>query len=140
MMDNLSIGQLARAAGVTVETLRFYEKRGLLAAPRRRRNGYRQYSPEAVTRVQFIRHAKQVGFTLRDVSELLTMRQNRKTSCADIRARAADKIDQIELKIKELERIRDALSRMVQKCSGSGSLSDCPILEELELDEPEGNG
>ncbi|MDZ7804932.1 heavy metal-responsive transcriptional regulator [Thiohalophilus sp.] len=139
-MDTLSIGQLAQAAGVTVEALRFYEKRGLLAAPQRRRNGYRQYPPDSIKRVRFIQHAKQVGFTLGDIGELLALRQDRTTSCADIKARATHKIDQVERKIKELERIRDALSRMAQQCSGSGSLSDCPILEELELDEQEESG
>lgn len=137
MMDNLSIGQLARAAGVTVETLRFYEKQGLLATPQRTDSGYRQYPPDSIKRVRFIQHAKQVGFTLNDIGELLALRQGKNTSCADIKARATHKIDQVERKIKELERISDALSRMTQKCSGSGSLSDCPILEELELDEQE---
>lgn len=133
MMQSLTIGQLASAAGVTVETLRFYEKQGLLSAPRRSDSGYRQYPPEAIKRVRFIQHAKQVGFTLNDIGELLALRQDQTTSCADIKARATGKIEQIERKIEELQRIRDALQRMAQKCSGSAtSSSECPILEELD--------
>lgn len=132
-MQSLSIGQLASAAGVTVEALRFYEKQGLLAEPQRSDSGYRQYPAEAIKRVRFIQHAKEVGFTLSDIGELLALRQDRHTSCADIKARATGKIEQIERKIEELQRIRDALQRMAQKCSGSkASSSECPILEELD--------
>lgn len=138
-MDNLSIGQLASAAGVTVETLRFYEKQGLLSEPQRTDSGYRQYPPDSIKRVRFIQHAKQVGFTLNDIGELLALRQDQNTACADIKSRAIRKIEEVDQKIRELERIRDALQRMAQKCSGAGALSDCPILEELD-DQEENNG
>lgn len=136
-MNTLSIGQLAKEASVTVETLRFYEKRGLIAPPRRSESGYRQYPPDSIKRVRFIQHAKEVGFTLKDIGELLALRQESGTSCADIKARATRKIEQVDQKLHELQRIRAALQRLADKCSGSGSLSECPILEELEMDEDE---
>lgn len=134
-MTLLNIGQVAKQTGVTVETVRFYEKQGLIEAPQRSDSGYRQYPRETVKRVRFIQHAKEVGFTLKDISELLTLRQEPGTSCADIKIRAARKIEDIDKKIRELQRIREALGRMVMKCRGRGALSECPILEELESDE-----
>ena len=134
-MTLLNIGQLAQRTGVTVETVRFYEKRGLIAAPQRSDSGYRQYTPETVKRVRFIQRAKEVGFTLKNIGELLALRQKPGTSCADIKLRGTQKIEEVDQKIRDLKRIRDALGRMIMRCSGSGALSECPILEELELDE-----
>jgi len=134
-MTLLNIGQVAKRTGVTVETVRFYEKQGLIAAPQRSETGYRQYPPETVKRVRFIQHAKEVGFTLKDIGELLALRREPGTSCADIKLRATQKIEAVDQKIRDLKRIRDALARMVMKCSGRGALSKCPILEELDLDE-----
>ncbi len=134
-MTLLNIGQVAKQTGVTVETVRFYEKQGLIAAPQRTDAGYRQYPLDTVKRVRFIQHAKEVGFTLKDIGELLALRQKPGTSCTDIKLRATQKIEEVDQKIQDLNRIRDALGRMVMKCSGRGDLSECPILEELELDE-----
>jgi MerR family mercuric resistance operon transcriptional regulator len=134
-MTLLNIGQVAKQTGVTVETVRFYEKQGLIAAPRRTDAGYRQYPLETVKRVQFVQRAKEVGFTLKDIGELLALRQTPGTSCADIKLHATQKIKEVDQKIHDLQHIRDVLGRMILKCSGSGDLSECPILEELELDE-----
>lgn len=134
-MTLLNIGQVAKQTGVTVEAVRFYEKKNLIAAPQRSDAGYRQYPLDTVKRVQFIQRAKEVGFTLKDISELLALRQKPGTSCTDIKLRATQKIDEVDQKIHDLNRIRDALGRMVMKCNGSGELSECPILEELELEE-----
>ena len=134
-MTLLNIGQVAKQTGVTVETVRFYEKQGLVAEPQRSESGYRQYPKETVKRVRFIQHAKEVGFTLKEVGELLVLRQEPGKSCADIKLRATQKIETVDQKIQDLNRIREALVRMVMKCSGRGALSECPILEELELDE-----
>jgi MerR family mercuric resistance operon transcriptional regulator len=130
----LNIGQVARQTGVTVETVRFYEKQGLIAAPQRSDAGYRQYPPETVKRVQFIQHAKEVGFTLKDIGDLLALRREPGTTCTDIKLRATQKIEEVDQKIQDLKRIREALGRMIMKCSGRGALSECPILEVLELD------
>jgi MerR family mercuric resistance operon transcriptional regulator len=131
-MTLLTIGQVARQTGVTVETVRFYEKQGLIAAPCRSPAGYRQYPPETVKRVRFIQRAKEVGFTLKDIGELLALRQAPGTSCADIKRHATQKIDEVDRKLRDLNRIRDALGRMIVKCSGTGAVSECPILEELD--------
>lgn len=133
-MTMLTIGQVAKQTGVTVETVRFYEKQGLIAAPQRSESGYRQYSQETVKRVRFIQNAKEVGFTLKDIGELLALRQEPGTSCTDIKLRATHKIDEVDQKIRDLKRIREALARLILKCSGRGPSSQCPILEELDED------
>lgn len=134
-MNMLNIGQVAKQTGVTVEAIRFYEKQKLIATPRRSDSGYRQYPLETIKRVRFIQHAKDVGFTLKDVGELLALRRESGSSCTDIKLCTLKKIEEIDQKINDLNKIRDALGRMIMKCSGQGSLSECPILEELELDE-----
>lgn len=131
-MTMLSIGQVAKQTGITVETVRFYEKQGLIDAPRRSQSGYRQYPQDTIKRVRFIQNAKEVGFTLKDIAELLALRQEPGTSCADIQQRATLKIDEVDQKIRDLNRIRNALARMITKCSETGGLSQCPILEELD--------
>jgi MerR family copper efflux transcriptional regulator len=131
-MAMLSIGQVAKQTGVTVETLRFYEKQGLIETPRRTGSGYRQYPQATLKRVRFIQNAKEVGFTLKDIAELLALRQEPGTSCPDIKLRASLKIEEVEQKIRDLSRIREALARMIVKCSSEGPVSQCPILEELD--------
>jgi Hg(II)-responsive transcriptional regulator len=128
----LSIGQIARKTGVTVETVRFYEREQLIAAPERTASGYRLYPPETIKRLRFIHSAKEAGFSLKDIGELLALRQKPGTSCADIKLQAVQKLEEVSRKIEDLERIRDALVRMIMKCSGTGNLSTCPILEELD--------
>ena len=134
-MPLLNIGQVAKQTGVTVETVRFYEKQGLIEPPQRSQSGYRQYPEETTRRVHFIQHAKEVGFTLKEIGELLAMRQEPGTSCSDIKLRATQKIEAVDQKIRDLKRIREALARMILKCHGRGDLSNCPILEELEMEE-----
>jgi len=131
----LNIGQLAGQTGVTVETVRFYEKQGLIAAPTRSAGGYRQYPPETVQRLRFIQNAKDVGFTLRDIGELLAMREEPGTTCQDIQARASDKLVEVEQKLRELTRIRNALSRLVTKCRAQAVQGECPILTEFDNEE-----
>jgi MerR family mercuric resistance operon transcriptional regulator len=130
----LTVGQIAERTQVTVETVRFYEKQGLIAAPQRSDSGYRQFPQETVRRVRFIQNAKKVGFTLKDIADLLALRREPGTSCTDIKLRATQKIEEVDRKIQDLNRIRDALERMILSCSGDGAASQCPILEELEFD------
>ena len=134
-METLTIGQVAKRAGVGVETVRFYEREGLVAEPARRPSGYRQYSPDAVRRIRFIRHAKELGFTLKEIGELLTLRIDPRSTCADVRDRARDKITDIEERIANLDRMRSALLRLVTRCRGEGPGADCPLLDELDRDE-----
>jgi Hg(II)-responsive transcriptional regulator len=132
MAEEMTIGQLAKRAGVGVPTLRFYERKGLVAPPARRASGYRLYDREAELRVRFIRQAQELGFSLFEVSELLALRRNKSGSCADVRAKAAQKIAAIDAKLKNLRQIRRALSELVDACPGDAPRAECPILEALE--------
>ena len=134
-METLTIGQVAKRAGVGVETIRFYEREGLIPEPQRRRSGYRQYPAKAVSRVLFIRHAKELGFTLKEIQELLQLRVASDATCADVRRQTQDKIADIEHRIASLERMKAALSRLAKKCRGKGPTAECPILEELDRGE-----
>ena len=131
-MNSLTIGQLAKIAGVGVETVRFYERKGLLAEPNRRPSGYRQYGEEVVNRLRFIKRAKELGFTLNEIKELLSLRLDLTTTCADVKERAEEKIDDIEAKIRTLRRMKNALVKVTKACSGRGGTSECPILETLD--------
>ena len=131
-MPLLSIGDIAKRTGVTVETLRFYEKQGLIPTPARSASGYRQYPQTTVKRVQLVQRAKAVGFTLSDIRELLALRTQPGVTCVDIRRRAESKIAEIEAKLDELERMRQALRRLAAQCSNDGTVSECPILDALE--------
>ncbi len=138
-MESLKIGQVAGLAEGGVETIRFYERRGLIEEPPRRASGYRQYPPNAVTRIRFIRRAKGLGFSLQEIKELLALRLDTDTTCVDVKDRATAKILELQNKIEALERMRLALEALVASCSGGGPLSECPILEAMDT-EIEGNG
>ncbi len=138
-MSLYSIGQVAKQTGVSVETVRFYEQQGLIAKPQRTSSGYRQYPPETTKRVRFIQRAKAAGFTLKDIGELLALKRDPNASCSEVKQRAFEKIDEVDRKIKDLQEIRTALDRLATKCSGSGGLDDCPILEEFEFGEKSEN-
>ena len=131
-MASLTIGQLGKRADVGVETVRFYERRGLLAEPDRRPSGYRQYDEEVVDRLRFIKRAKELGFTLNEIKDLLSLRLDPTTTCADVKSQAEDKITDIEAKIRTLQRMKKALVKVTKACSGSGGTSECPILEALQ--------
>jgi MerR family transcriptional regulator, copper efflux regulator len=130
--DTLTIGALAGAAGVGRETVRFYERRGLIAEPPRSPAGYRRYPPEVVQRLRFIRRAQELGFTLGEIEELLDLRVDEVSACGTVERRAREKLEQVETKITDLHRIGDALNRLVDKCQAREETSDCPILERLE--------
>jgi MerR family transcriptional regulator, copper efflux regulator len=131
VMSGLTIGRLAKAAGVGVPTVRFYERRGLLPEARRRPSGYRNYDQSAVLRIRFIRHAQELGFSLSEVEELLGLRMDPGRSCADVRVRAEAKIADIDSKMASLQRMRKVLDELVATCPGDAPTSDCPILEAL---------
>jgi Hg(II)-responsive transcriptional regulator len=133
-MRDLSIGQLARKSRVNVETIRFYERRGLIPEPPRRESGYRQYSEDGVSRIQFIKRAKELGFSLKEISELLSLRVDPDTTCGDVKKRAEAKIAEVEEKMRALQRIKKALTKLVALCRGSGPTSECPIIEALSAE------
>lgn len=128
----LSIGQVAARAGVGVETVRFYERAGLIPHPVRTASGYRQYDEATVTRLRFIRRAKDLGFTLKEIATLLSLRHDTTTTAGEVKQEAERKIAEIDSKIRSLQRIRRALRKLADTCPGHGPTSDCPILEALE--------
>ena len=131
-MDSLTIGQLAKQTDVGLETIRFYEREGLIENPPRRPSGYRAYPPETIQRVRFIRTAKELGFSLREIGELLALRVDPVESCAHVKTIAEHKITDIEQRIRALQRIRRTLRRLVTACVSRKATSDCPILDSLD--------
>jgi MerR family Zn(II)-responsive transcriptional regulator of zntA len=130
----MRIGELSRNTGFQIETLRFYEKQGLLAPVSRTESGYREYDKESLKQLQFIKQAKSVGFSLNEISELLTLRVERNQhSCGDVKAIAEQKLEQIESKIKELNKMRNALHKITDACcGGSEPATFCTILNALD--------
>ncbi len=135
-MKALTVGQVAKRAGVGVETIRFYERQGLLAEPQRRASGYRQYDEEAIAVLRFIRRAKELGFTLIEIKGLLALRLDGEATRSDVRTQAAAKVGGIEARIRDLQRMRDALSGLIAACHGDGAATGCPILEALNGEHP----
>lgn len=133
-MDILTIGKVARLAGVNVETIRFYERRGLVPQPPKPRQGYRGYAPDTVARIRFIRRAQEIGFTLREIDELLSLKADPAADCSNVRARAKAKVDMVNAKIAELHRVRAALDQVIAACPGRGALRTCSIIEVLDED------
>ncbi len=131
-MKSLRIGEVARQAGIGVETVRFYEREGLLEEPNRKASGYREYDQEAVAVLRFIRRAKELGFTLKEIKALLELRLDSSATRAEVREQAKAKVADIEAKIADLERMRDSLQKLIKACHGKGALSGCPILNALE--------
>jgi MerR family copper efflux transcriptional regulator len=128
----LSIGELARRAGVNVQTVRFYEREGLLPRPPRTASGYRAFPGDAVGRVRFIRRAKGLGFSLREISDLLHVRTHPETACADARRRADAKIADIDARIRTLRAMRSELAVLSKACAGTKRHQCCPLLRRLE--------
>ena len=128
----LRIGEVARRAGVGIDAMRFYEREGLIPQPARDpSSGYRSYSRETVRTVRFIREAQGLGFTLKEISELLRLRNDTEASCTDVRAAASAKLDDVERRIKQLRAVRSALRKLVDTCRSDGTTRACPILEAL---------
>lgn len=137
-MSELTIGKLARVADVCVETIRFYERKGLVDQPLRPRDGgYRVYPPETAARIRFIREAQSLGFTLGEIESLLTLRTDPACDCGRVRTLAEEKRRDVLDKIAGLERIGAALDMLIAACPGRGSLRDCTILEALSRGENE---
>jgi len=128
----MTIGKVAETAGVNVQTIRFYERKGLLPRPRRSSAGYRLYDADSVERIRFVRHAQEIGFSLREIGELLALRIDAVTTCDDVRKRADAKRAEVEDRIRKLENMRDVLVRLASHCAAGKALSDCPILEALD--------
>ena len=133
-MGSLTIGEVAKQTGIGVETVRFYEKSGLIDEPPRTEAGYRQYPEDTASRVRFIRHAKELGFTLTEIKELLNLRLDPTTTCEDVRQVAEEKLRNVRAKIQSLQGIEMALGDLIGACAVGGPDGECPILEALEPD------
>lgn len=131
-MEAMTISKVAEQAGIGLETVRFYEKQGLIPEPPRTRSGYRQYPHDTVARLRFIQRAKELGFSLREIQDLIELRLDPEAHSSDVKARAEAKIQEIEAKIRDLRRMRTKLSELSHACDGHGSTEDCPIIHALD--------
>ena len=132
MASELTIGRVAKLAGVNVETIRYYQRRRLLAEPVKPHMGYRRYPADSVKHIRFIKRAQALGFTLEEIAELLRLEQAR--ACAETRALAAHKMRLIDRKLTGLAAMRKALAGLVQQCDRKQPSKGCPIIEVLEQD------
>ena len=130
----LTIGRVASDAGVNVQTVRYYERRGLIPKPPRSRSGYRQYDSESVARLRFIKRAQELGFSLREIRELLALRIRHAAACVSVEAKTREKISLVDQKIRELQSMKQGLERLVVSCQAREPTGDCPILETLDED------
>ena len=129
---HLFSGEVAWLAGVNGQTLRYYERHGVLEKPPRSESGYRLYSPEAVRRIRFIKRAQALGFSLREIKELLAFSVGRNLNrCSDVRKRAEEKLASTEEKIRALRALKRALTKLISSCHEKKATSECPILETL---------
>lgn len=131
-MTPMTISELAKAAGVHIETVRYYERRGLLPEPARRPSGYRAYAATMVARLRFIKNAQELGFSLAEIEKLLALRVDAATSCAEVRRQAEVKLAEVEQKLQTLQQIQAALTDLVAACDHGGPQGECPLLEALE--------
>ena len=128
-MNSIGIGTLAKRAGVSIDTVRYYEKSGLLSPESRLASGYRRYGDEQVSRLRFIRRAQELGFTLKNIHELLGI--SRQRDVAKVKRAAEKKLADVEARLVALTRMRDGLATLVATCPGHGRAADCPILKAL---------
>ncbi len=130
----LQIGEVAKQTGVGVETIRFYEREGLIPLPERSPSGYRRYPAAAVKQVQLIRHAKSLGFSLKEIGELIALKDTLGSDCKNIRLAAVAKVARIQEKIDALEKMKRALNPLIDRCESSNPIGDCPILNAIDSD------
>ncbi len=128
---HITIGAVARRAAVGIDTIRYYEREGLLPSPRRRASGYRDYDTGAVERLRFIRRAKDLGFTLGEIRELLALSTDRERGVKSVKQRAEARHGEVEQRIRELQRVKRGLRQLIDACPGHGALEHCPILRAL---------
>lgn len=131
----MKIGELAKRSGVGIDAVRFYEREGLLPNIQRLASGYRVYADADLKRLRFVTRAKALGFTLQEIRDLLALSDHRDGDMAELKAVAMEKLDSVQSKLAELERIRAGLQMLVTSCPGHGALEQCPILDALAEDE-----
>src|SRR5215471_4015994 len=132
-MQTMTIGRLAKETGVNIDTIRYYERHGLLPHPSRRESGYREYARADVARLSFIRRAKELGFSLADIAELLSLSHERR-DVRGVKRKAEEHLADVERKIDELKRVRRGLKTLIDACPGHGEPASCPIVAALSGD------
>jgi MerR family copper efflux transcriptional regulator len=132
-MPTMTIGRLAKQVGVNIDTIRYYERNGLIPEPVRRASGYREYEAADARRLRFILRAKELGFTLAEIGELLSLSADR--DVRGVKRRAEERLEHVEHKIKELQRVRKGLKTLIDACPGHGALEGCPIVAALSGEE-----
>ncbi|MGH9674251.1 MAG: MerR family transcriptional regulator [Bryobacteraceae bacterium] len=130
-MNGLTTGEVAKRAGVNLQTIRYYQRRGLLPEPPRSASGYRYFTEDAIRRVRFIKRGQELGFSLDELNDLLALRVRTGATCSDVRQRAEAKIADIDERMRALRTMRTALKRLAENCTGRGPVSECPILESM---------
>src|SRR5262245_56335127 len=135
MASELTIGKLAKAVGVNIQTVRYYERRRLLSPMARKSSGYRLYGDDAHRRLRFIRNAQKLGFTLHEIAELLNLRVSSVAHCGDVQRKAKAKLVAVKAKVKDLQALAHALGDLIQTCEAGKATDRCPLLKRLE-DEP----
>src|ERR1700687_4570346 len=133
MEPMLTIGKLAKLAGVNIQTVRYYERRGLLPPHGRRESGYRFYRPEAITKIKFVKNAQALGFTLREITELLRLRVRHRAQCGQVKRKAEVKLTDVNEKVRKLKTIERVLRELIKACRRRATTAPCPILKSLEV-------
>ncbi|HAT1844393.1 heavy metal-responsive transcriptional regulator [Legionella pneumophila] len=131
-MPSLTIGQVAKQAHVSLDTIRLYERYGLIKEPQRAPNGYRQYPEEVIDCLKFITRTKNMGFTLKEIKGLLAIHQTSKSTCGDVKQRTQDKLKQIHEKIEELQQLETALQHLLHSCEEHNPSDLCPLFTTLK--------
>ncbi|HSG63677.1 MAG TPA: heavy metal-responsive transcriptional regulator [Gammaproteobacteria bacterium] len=130
-MEAIRIGRLAALSGVSIDTVRYYEREGLLPKPARRASGYREYRASDVERLRFVRRAKDLGFSLSEIAELLSLTDDRQADMQGVKHKAEERLAQVQAKITELKRVERGLEQLIAACPGHGELDHCPIVAAL---------
>lgn len=128
----MKIGTVSKLTSIGIETIRFYERLELIEAPERSTGGYRNYAPDVIRRLSFIKKGKTLGFTLQEIKDLLSLRFDPHSRREDVKTKTITKISEIEAKIKDLQKMRKALTKLIKACEGQGSSTQCPILDAMD--------
>ena len=128
----MMIGQLSKLSGIGIETIRFYERRGLLSPASRKSSGYRQYDEQSIVRIKFIKTAKDLGFTLDDIKDLLSLKVRKESQCSKVQSKAQKKLQETREKISNLKKIEGILESLVDTCKQRSPTLECPILDSLK--------
>lgn len=143
MDANLTIGKVAKRAGVNIQTVRYYERRGILSPDGRRDSGYRLYADDAIRKIRFIKNAQELGFTLKEIDRLLRLSVGKAARCEDVRKKAEKHLKDVQGKVEHLKSIEKILGELIRTCLKKGRTDPCPILRSLEVSEevpPHGSG